>query len=132
VRYPSRSHRAKVAVTVEILVPETDNLHVCERISGDWTRNHYARLALNRALGLTEHDSGPSLDQYEVVRAYRSKHIEAGLPLAGVTLTPETTHIATTSGTEDHDAVSAESTDPSDSDSDDAVVDIGRWDFVVA
>jgi hypothetical protein len=129
-RYPSRSHRAKVAVTVEILVPETDNLHVCERISGDWTRNHYARLALNRALGLTEHDTGPYLDQYEVVTAYRSKHIEGGLPLAGVT--PDTTRITTTSGTEDHEAVSAESTDPSDSDSDDAVVDIGRWDFVVA
>jgi len=130
VRYPSRDHRAKVAVTVELLIPETDSLHVCERISGDWTRNHYARLALNRAFGLAPEDTSCDLTQYEIVRTYRSKHIEGGLPLAGVT--PDTTRITTTSGTEDHDAASAESTDPSDSDSDDAVVDAARWDFVVA
>ena len=129
-RFPSRDHRAKVAITVELLIPETDSLHTSERISGDWTRNHYARLALNRAFGLSPDDTSCDLTQYEVVKTYRSKYIEGGLPLAGVT--PDTTGITIISETEDHDTVSAESADPSDSDTDDAVSDAARWDFVVA
>lgn len=129
-RFPSSHHRAKVAITVEVLVPETDALHVHERLSGEWTRNHHARVALNRAMGIDTAATHCDLTQYEVVKAYRSKYIEGGLPLAGVT--PETTGITITSETEDHDTVSAESADPSDSDTDGAVSDAARWDFVVA
>lgn len=132
-RLPSPTHRAKVAVTVEILVPETDYLHMSERMTGDWTRNHYAMMALKRAL--KDEDALSGLDesikpQYEVIRAYRSKHIEGGLPLAGIT--PERTDFPDRTEAEDHDTVSAESPDPSDSTSEEDVSAAARWDFVVA